>query len=74
VAEPVVIVRENSEQLIAEIIERWSGETDLSLLGMAIPDQVHDTDYAEQIDTLMARMGSVLLVRSAQGEGILEVG
>lgn len=74
VAEPVVIVREGSEQAIEDILEAWSQETDLSLLGLRIPDHLHDAEYAVRVDRLMAKMGSVLLVRSAQHEDLLEVG
>jgi hypothetical protein len=74
VAEPVVIVREGSEQPIEDILEAWSQETDLSLLGLRIPEHLHDAEYALRVDRLMAKMGSVLLVRSAQHEDLLEVG
>ncbi len=72
VGEPVVIVREGDES-IADIMERWSEETDLSLLGLRIPAHLHDDEYAEQINQLMARIGSVLLVRSTQDDDILIV-
>jgi amino acid transporter len=72
VAEAVVIVRQEGETII-DIMEEWSTETDLSLLGLRIPEHLHDDEYAEQINQLMARIGSVLLVRSTQDEDILVV-
>ncbi len=74
VAEPVVIVREGSDQPIEDILEAWSQETDLSLLGLRIPDHLHDAEYAQRVDQLMAKMGSVLLVRSAHHDDLLDVG
>jgi hypothetical protein len=71
-AEPVVIVRENG-QSTQELITAWSKESDLSLLGLKIPAHLEDEEYGRRVDRLMAQMGSVLLVRSAQNEDILDV-
>jgi amino acid transporter len=72
-AEPIVIVREDEGQNTGDILAAWSTNADLSLLGLRIPEHLHDDEYAEQIHQLMERMGSVLLVRSTQDEDILTV-
>ncbi len=72
-AQPIVIVREHEGQNTGDILAAWSTDTDLSLLGLRIPEHLHDDEYAEQIHQLMERMGSVLLVRSTQDEDILTV-
>lgn len=71
-AEPVIIVRQNPEQPIADIIAEWSQNTDFTLLGMQIPDATGTESYSRYMDTLTHRVGSVLLVRSAQAEGLLD--
>ncbi len=71
-AEPVVIVREDG-QSVQSILTEWSKESDLTLLGMNIPEYLQDEEYSRRIDHLMSQMGSVLLVRSAQYEDILDV-
>ncbi|MCB9159018.1 MAG: amino acid permease [Caldilineaceae bacterium] len=71
-ATPVVIVR-GADQSTQEVISTWSQESDLSLLGLRIPAHLEDAEYSRRVDRLMAQMGSVLLVRSAQNEDILDV-
>ncbi|MCB0044186.1 MAG: amino acid permease [Caldilineaceae bacterium] len=72
-AEPIVIVRQNADSSMADILTEWSAESDLTLMGLRIPDHLHDQEYAEQVHQLMQRVGSVLLVRSTQEEDILAV-
>ncbi|MCB0073396.1 MAG: hypothetical protein KDE20_18130, partial [Caldilineaceae bacterium] len=67
-----VIVR-GADQSTQEVISTWSQESDLSLLGLRIPAHLEDAEYSRRVDRLMAQMGSVLLVRSAQNEDILDV-
>lgn len=71
-AEPVIIVRQWPEQPTADIIADCSRDTDLTLLGMQIPDTEQIDSYAGFLDQLMHRIGSVLLVRSARTEGLYE--
>ncbi len=71
-AEPVIIVRSNPAQTIAQIITEQSQKTDLTLLGMQVPDLGRIEDYCGYMALLMDKIGSVLLVRSAQTEDILE--
>jgi len=71
-AEVVIIVRPNHNQLMADIICEHSGQTDLTVLGMQVPDLETLEAYRQYLDNLMHQMGSVLLVRSAQTEDLLE--
>jgi hypothetical protein len=71
-AEVVVIVRDDHDQPMADIICEQSSQTDLAVLGMQVPDLETLEAYRQYLDTLMHRMGSVLLVRSAQPEDLLE--
>lgn len=71
-AEVVILVRDNPNQPMADIICEQSGQTDLTVLGMQVPDIETLEAYRQYLDTLMHRMGSVLLVRSAQTEDLLE--
>ena len=72
IAEPIVIVRK-SEERTRDLLAAWSGATDLSLLGLKVPEHLGDKEYGDRIDELMAQMGTVLLVRNAQQEDILDV-
>jgi hypothetical protein len=45
----------------------WSNEADLTIMGLNIPDEADLAAYAERMDETIARMGSVLLVRSGTG-------
>jgi amino acid transporter len=71
-AEVVIIVRNDHHQPMADIICEHSSQTDLTVLGMQVPDLETLEAYRQYLDTLMHRMGSVLLVRSAQTEDLLE--
>jgi hypothetical protein len=73
VAEPVVIVRDPETQTIGDIMEACSSDTDLSLLGLKMPSHVGVEQYCNGIELLMSRIGSVLLVHSAQKEDILDI-
>ena len=72
-AEPVVIVRDAETQTIGDIMEACSADTDLSLLGLKMPSHVAVEEYSNGIEMLMSRIGSVLLVHSAQDEDILDI-
>ena len=71
-AEPVVIVRTDSKQSIVDIFAEYSQETDFTLLGMQIPEPHRIEEYSAYMDQLMQTMGSVLLVRSAHPEDLLD--
>ena len=71
-AEVVIIVRDDHDRPMADIICENSGQTDLTVLGMQVPDLETLEAYRQYLDNLTHRMGSVLLVRSAQTEDLLE--
>jgi hypothetical protein len=71
-AEVVIIVRDGPDQPMTEILCEYSRQTDLTILGMQVPDLDTLEAYRQYLDDLMHRMGSVLLVRSAQTEDLLE--
>jgi len=73
-AEPVVIVRNDREQPLSHYIHSYSYQTDLTLLGMQFPEEDDCETYGRQVNTLVESVGSVLLVRSAQMEDVLETG
>ncbi|MCC9077307.1 hypothetical protein FKZ61_014470 [Litorilinea aerophila] len=74
VAEPVVIVRTCPSQPIAEILAEQSRETDLTFLGLQLPEPPQDSAYSETLDSLVQQVGSIVLVRSANAEDVLDVG
>jgi hypothetical protein len=71
-AEVVIIVREDPSQSLSDILCENSREADLTILGMQVPDLEALESYRQYLDNLMGQMGSVLLVRSAQIEDLLE--
>jgi amino acid transporter len=71
-AEVVIIVREDPDQPMTDILCENSRNTDLTILGMQVPDLESLEAYRQYLDNLMRQMGSVLLVRSAQTEDLLE--
>ncbi|HEX9923553.1 MAG TPA: hypothetical protein VGD99_12925 [Anaerolineae bacterium] len=71
-AEVVIIVREDPGQPMADILCENSRATDLTILGMQVPDLETLETYRQYLDNLMRQMGSVLLARSAQTEDLLE--
>ncbi len=71
-AEVVIIVREAPDQMMIDILRKNSRDTDLTILGMQVPDLQTLEPYQQYLDHLMQQMGSVLLVRSAQTEDLLK--
>jgi len=71
---PVVIVRQDSEQPLTSYIHKHSEFTDLTLLGMQFPSEDQFKSYGQSLNKLVQAVGSVLLVRSAQVEDVLETG
>ncbi|MEO0564467.1 MAG: hypothetical protein AAF125_20350, partial [Chloroflexota bacterium] len=64
-AVPHVIVKEKDEA-ISDVIRENSQQTDLTILGMALPEPDDIETYAERLDSLVSGIGSVLLVRNAE--------
>ena len=74
-AEPVVIVRENTKQPIAQVIKANSANADLTLLGMKLPTAEEAAGYSRRLDELVQAVGTVLLVRNAElDEDLLTTG
>ena len=64
--EPIVIVRANAEQSVAEIISQSSADADFTLLGMHLPVANEVQPYCDRLNDLVQAVGSVLLVRNAE--------
>lgn len=74
-AEPVVIVREDPRQPIAQVIQKHSFDADLTLLGMKLPSADEAKGYSQRLDVLIQGVGTVLLVRNAElDEDLLTTG
>ncbi|MDQ7026204.1 MAG: amino acid permease [Anaerolineae bacterium] len=69
-AEPLVIVND-SQKPIADIIAETSNHTDLTILGMALPNAGQEAIYAERLNRLVEAVGAVLLVRNAEDYDLL---
>jgi len=72
--DPIVLVREDLDIPITSLILEQSRSSDLTLLGMQFPSLDNCEEYGNHLNTLVQSMGSVLLVRSAQIEDVLETG
>lgn len=68
VAEPVIIVRRNATESVESILAEWSQETDLTILGLLVPEPGQEEAYAARIERMIEGLGTVLLVRSARAE------
>ena len=70
-AEPVVLVREG--RTFTEIIATTSTESDLTVLGLNVPEAGREGGYGDLIDALVTRVGTVLMVRDAhRDENLLD--
>ncbi len=59
-----IIVEPQMNGKIPSIIEENSAEADLTVLGLPIPPKGEETAYADRVNSLIANLGTVLLVRS----------
>jgi len=73
-ATPVVLVKEKPDAHVTPIIRDHSMDADLTLLGMKVPEEEEIADYGEYLNNLVESIGTVLLVRSSQREGVLDTG
>jgi len=71
-AEVVVFTRADPRQPFTSVLRQQSGQSDLTLLGMRVPEPEEVLGYAEEIDRTILPLGSVLLVRNGETESILE--
>lgn len=69
-AEPLIIVND-PKRPITEVIRETSAETDLTILGLAMPDEDEVEAYAERVYLLAESAGSVLFVRNAETYDLL---
>ncbi len=71
-AEPLVIVNDDPNKRFAQVIEEASVHTDLTILGMALPEPDEVDAYAERLHRFVSAVGTVLLVRNAETYDLLE--
>ena len=72
-AEPIVVVKESPGQPFSDIIEAHSHDTDLTLIGLNVPDSEQGIEYVRRVDAALQRVGTVLLVHGAQEEDLLDI-
>ena len=71
-AEPVVLVKDQPEQTFRSVFRSASRETDLVVLGVAVPEPENFESAIGFLEDLLQSSPSVLFVRSAETEPILE--
>lgn len=71
-AEPVILARENGEASILDMMRQYSAESDLTLVGMRLPPDDQVKEYGDYLNRVTEVTGSMLFVRSAQVEDVLE--
>lgn len=69
--EPLVLVLPEDVP-IAQALQKQSGKTDLTILGMNRPDDNESEVYAQRLASLADAIGTVLLVHSADAEELLD--
>jgi len=71
-AVPYVVVREDAQKNFTTVLAEQSAETDLTILGLPLPEPENMRELAGRIDTLLQSTGSALLIRSGEKEDILD--
>lgn len=71
VGEPLVLVLPEDVS-IAQALQKQSGKTDLTILGMNRPDDDESAVYSQRLAELADAIGTVLLVHSADAEELLD--
>ena len=69
--EPLVLVQ-SDDIPIAQALQKQSGRTDLTILGMNRPDEDESGVYGQRLASLADAIGTVLLVHSANDEELLD--
>jgi amino acid transporter len=69
-AEAVIIVNEEKRPFV-DVLRETGKHTDLTILGLGLPDVGDEAVYAERINDLAQAVGSVLLVRNAETYDLL---
>ncbi len=70
-AEPVVLVKENPTDRIIDILSEFSSISDLTIMGMGVPRRGEEEQFVSRMDSLIAPLGTVLLVRSLNVKDLL---
>ena len=70
-AEPCILVRTDPRESFNSILKKTSGERDLVLMGMRVPEMNAINRYALEIRTMLEHTPTTLLVRSGEMEDIL---
>ncbi len=73
-AEAEVLVKESPDQQVSPIIQARSEDADLTFMGMKVPLAEEAESYGENLDQMVQAIGTVMLVRSVQHEGVLDTG
>lgn len=68
---PTVIVRKSKQEPVAEVIRRNSLDTDLTILGMRVPEADFAEAYGDRLTELIRTIGAVLLIHNAQPDEVL---
>jgi amino acid transporter len=69
--EPVILTKERPDQPVSEVVYENSKDTDLTILGLGIPEEGEEEEYAERLNSFVKSLGSVLMVRSVETEELL---
>ena len=64
-AESLVLAKTTPEQPIEELLAEYSRDTGLTILGMGPVEAGKEKEFAARIDSLVAPLSTVLLVRSS---------
>ncbi len=73
-AEGVILVKPGPDASFASVLEEASAGSDLVLVGLKVPEEAELQDQARFINSLIARVGTMLLVRSGETGDILDPG
>lgn len=69
-AQPLILVND-TKRPVMDIIRENSVDTDLTILGLALPNAGEEAMYAERVEALAASVHTVLLVRNAENHDLL---
>lgn len=70
-ATPIVIVEPDRSRSFHTIVTEQSATADLVVLGVAVPKDDEEAVYAEQLNDLLAQIGTALLISSPWDETVL---
>ncbi len=71
-ATPVVIVEADRSRSFDMIVAEQSKDADLIVLGITVPKEGEEPAYAEQLNALLAQIGTTLLISSPWDEALLK--